>query len=891
MKNKNVVILILIFIALLSFSCRKDKAESEVFSSNWSASVDRTWVGPDFWANRLQDWRVKSGRLECLSTRPMRTVHLLTRRLEERQGFFRSQVRIGWASARQANGDTAAGILFGAGADLDYRAASLIHHSYGKSGGLFAGVDGQGRLFIRDFEKAEEFLCHADEGSPSWIEIELHLSVEPDGNDYRLKMSAKDIETGKEIASLKYSPLPPGRVAGCLALVSHAGEDTENTGRFRFSDWRVSGSKVDAYPERNCGPVLSTQYTLSRKTLKLTAQMMPLGQNDHQTVGLQLKEEDTWNTIAEVQIENPGFIAPFKLEKWDSSQDREYRIAYDLKLGEVDKTYFWQGTIRRDPIEKEEIALAAFACNQHVVKPDRLDWRGVDKGDFPWDWGVWFPHRDLVEHVRQHRPDVLFFSGDQIYEGASPTTPDFEKPFLDYLYKWYLWCLTFRELTAEIPAITIPDDHDVYHGNLWGAAGKATDPGLSGAEAQDTGGYKMPPEFVNMVQRTQTSHLPDPFDPTPVKNNIGVYYTHCQVGGLSMAVLEDRKFKSPPKMLLPQGEIFNGWPQNNEFDPKKDARIPHASLLGDRQLQFLEEWAEDWSEQIWMKAVLSQTIFINLATLPQAAKNDGVVPSLAIPEPGEYVEGDRIVSDMDSNGWPQIGREKAVRKIRKAFAVHIAGDQHLGSTTHYGIEDFRDSNVAICTPAVGNIFPRRWFPPYRGKNQKPGAPKYTGDYEDGFGNKMTVYAVANPRQTQRFPSRLHELVTGYSIIRFHKTTRNFELAVWPYWAEPGRDEPFQGWPLTFNQLDNYGRAAKAYLPAIRVYGMQDPVIQVIQESTRKVVYTLRISGTDFQPKVFKMGTYTLKVGDPDLNQIKVFEGLIAGSRDQVEFLDVYFEQE
>ncbi|NIR43692.1 MAG: hypothetical protein GWM93_16525, partial [Gemmatimonadetes bacterium] len=47
------------------------------------------------------------------------------------------------------------------------------------------------------------------------------------------------------------------------------------------------------------------------------------------------------------------------------------------------------------------------------------------------------------------------------------TAADLEHPFLDYLYKWYLWCWAFRELTAEIPTVTIPDDHDVYQGNLW----------------------------------------------------------------------------------------------------------------------------------------------------------------------------------------------------------------------------------------------------------------------------------------------------------------------------------------------------------------------------------------------------------------------------------------
>ena len=47
-----------------------------------------------------------------------------------------------------------------------------------------------------------------------------------------------------------------------------------------------------------------------------------------------------------------------------------------------------------------------------------------------------------------------------------------------------------------------------------------------------------------MVHRTQVSHMPDPFDPTPVKQGITVYYTELNVGGVSFAVIADRMFKS-----------------------------------------------------------------------------------------------------------------------------------------------------------------------------------------------------------------------------------------------------------------------------------------------------------------------------------------------------------
>ena len=78
---------------------------------------------------------------------------------------------------------------------------------------------------------------------------------------------------------------------------------------------------------------------------------------------------------------------------------------------------------------------------------------------------------------------------------------------------------------------------------------------------------------------------------------------------------------------------------------------------------------------MWMKAVISQTIFANVATLPRGTLSGAVTPTLKVMAPGEYAEGELRVQDHDSNGWPQSGRNKALRAMRKGFAIHIAGDQ------------------------------------------------------------------------------------------------------------------------------------------------------------------------------------------------------------------------
>ncbi len=850
--------------AALLVTCGAGCAPDTSFHSAWGSSPDRRWVGSDFWANRLQDWRVASGRLEAVTPLPMRTVHLLTRRMGEKTGDLSLSVVLGPRDAVGSDGTgSSAGFLIGAGRDLDYRAASLIHHSYGPGAGFYAGVDTDGRVFLRDIEQRDVVILETDTPRGPVDSVSFMLSARHRGSGYEVSLRAALWNAERDTVQITTGGIAEHRLAGNIALVS----DTRGAGgtTFWFSRFTADGPKLRRHADRAAGPVLGTQHTLSRGTLKLTAQFMPIDDAAGHSAELQTRGADDWATVATAPIVAPGYTATFTVRDWDDGRDAPFRVAYDLAARDgTTETHSRGGTIRRNPLDREEIVVAAFTGNHNVQTAVNREW-------FPWDQGVWFPHSDIVGHVRAHDPQFLFFSGDQVYEGASPTRADFEHPYEDYLYKWYLWLWAFGELTAEIPTVTIPDDHDVFHGNVWGAGGRATPRGLTGAAAQDAGGYKLPAEWVNMVQRTQTSHLPDPYDPTPVEQGIGVYYTDLLYGGVSFAVLEDRKFKSAPATLLPVAEIRNGWSLNPQFDATSQADAPAAVLLGDRQLGFLEQWASDWSDGTWMKVVLSQTLFANVATLPVGEQTGSVIPSLEILSEGEHAEGEYMVSDMDSNGWPQMGRNRALRAMRKGFAVHLSGDQHLGSTVQYGIDGWRDARFALCVPSVANFWPRRWYPPEPGANRDEGAPRYTGDYEDGFGNKMTVLAVSNPSRTGREPAALHDRAPGYGIARFNRRTRDVSLAAWPRWADPASGgRPYRGWPITFAQEDNYSPAPVAFLPQIEVSGMEDPVVQVVHEVSGAVVYTIRIRGRRFLPPVYAAGNYTVRVGEPGTERWTAF---------------------
>ena len=84
------------------------------------------------------------------------------------------------------------------------------------------------------------------------------------------------------------------------------------------------------------------------------------------------------------------------------------------------------------------------------------------------------------------------------------------------------------------------------------------------------------------------------------------------------------------------------------------------------------------------------------------------------------------------------------------------------------------------------------------ENRLQGMPKYTGDFEDGFGNKISVYAASNPVFTGLKPSRLYARATGFGVIRFNKKKHTITFECYPRRVETESANQIQypGWPVT-----------------------------------------------------------------------------------------------
>ena len=108
--------------------------------------------------------------------------------------------------------------------------------------------------------------------------------------------------------------------------------------------------------------------------------------------------------------------------------------------------------------------------------------------------------------------------------------------------------------------------------------------------------------------------------------------------------------------------------------------------------------------------------------------------------------------------------------------MHIAGDQHLASTVQYGIDDFNDGPYGICSPGDLKHLPQEMVSAEaRARIRRPARPDNTGEYLDGFGNHMTVHAVANPQQFGVAPNALNERAPGFGLVIFDKKAREDPL--------------------------------------------------------------------------------------------------------------------
>lgn len=730
----------------------------------WRKLHDRVWLSGDVWANPMEDWRIREGSAECSSSGTGRSVHSLTHQITTNR-FFTMKVRLTRVEAHQDDGD--AGFRIGLQSEIkDHRADCFVTQ------GITAGWK-PGKLVLGD-QAAE---CAADLEN-----LDLILRGEPSPKDPGTSIltlhAVKDADPAKPLASLT-KIVPASDMMGNVSLAHNLNSKVAKRGgkggsgaRYRFHDWTLEGPGFTVKPERKFGPILWTMYTLSDSrsdegfVLKLSALTGPMGEKDNKEMELQFKKDGRWETRANATLDPDAWTAVFRIPNWDASNTVPFRVVYTEKLTDgTARKHDWTGSISANPTKP--LRMAGLTCQNDYA----------------------FPYAPVADNLVKLDPDLLFFSGDQLYEGHGGfgvVREPAPRAILNYLRKYYQFGWSFREAMRHAPTVVLPDDHDVFHGNIWGMGGAK----MEGRNTSTMGGYIQPVRMVNAVHRSTLGHHPDAYDPTTALQNMSVYYGDMVYGNVGFAILADRMWKSAPTAVN-----TGGGRQDHVHDKDFDTTAldkPGLELLGARQEKFLEAWGKDWRGHE-LKAVLSQTIFSNMAT-----------------HHGSY--NGYLKADLDSNGWPQTARNRAIEIMRPSMALHINGDQHLGSLIQYGVDKQRDSNWSFCTPAIAAGYPRWWRPDEVGMehaNRPEHGLPFTGEYRDGFGNYVYVYAVENPK-VGKAPNRYdkaHEKGSGFGFITFDTQKKTYLIEAFRFLcdATDGKaTNQFNGWPVTLHQGGNKG---------------------------------------------------------------------------------------
>ena len=60
----------------------------------WRNTNDRVWLGGEFWANPMEDWRIENGWAQCINDAGNRSIHHLTHQITDPQKGFAMAVRL-----------------------------------------------------------------------------------------------------------------------------------------------------------------------------------------------------------------------------------------------------------------------------------------------------------------------------------------------------------------------------------------------------------------------------------------------------------------------------------------------------------------------------------------------------------------------------------------------------------------------------------------------------------------------------------------------------------------------------------------------------------------------------------------------------------------------------
>ena len=122
-----------------------------------------------------------------------------------------------------------------------------------------------------------------------------------------------------------------------------------NLDTYSINDWwnRDKNEIIDLKVPRD-EVIAFALYTVSNKTLKLSAQLFPLFPKETRKIRLEIYKNNTWQEIQDIKINDIGWSGLFRIDNWESDKDIPYRIRHS-------NSAFFEGLIRKDPKNNDVI--------------------------------------------------------------------------------------------------------------------------------------------------------------------------------------------------------------------------------------------------------------------------------------------------------------------------------------------------------------------------------------------------------------------------------------------------------------------------------------------------------------------------------------------------------
>ena len=818
-----------LFVSLIALLLVPTAVAVGQYTSDFDRQPDRVWLGPDLWANPMEDWQVHDGRLECATSAPDRNVQLLTQQLDGRKRAFTASVRLGVIEGNRG----AAGLTVGIHDEInDYRGNLFFGH------GIRAWITTADELVL-----AGTIVKLASRSDLN--DVTLRLDGKPEGGQYALRLVATDTASGKPLGKAT-ARVPSDWVIGNIALAHNPPVKIGNpNARFWFNDWSVSGDKIDDHPDQRFGPILFAMHTLNDTrtadghVMKITAQMPPLGEADSQEVRLEADYGEGFKTLG-------------------TREDRA-RLAH---------RHVPRGTLAGRPRRALPPSLRA---EKYRRPGERLP---VDRHGAP------RPGRPPAGRARLHGPLLpgLSLHAGRSQRGAAEARPAvlLRRPDLRAQRRVRHRARAGRPGDPLLPAQVVPVRLGVARACSatrrpsacpttttcsTATSGAKAGPSRRATDTSSSGGYVEPVRMVNVVHRTNSARTsPTRSTPTPVLRGMTVYYGEMVYGRVSFAMLADRQFKSgpenvedrqPPRRLGRRARLRRE--EDRQARPEAAGRPPAQvpRSLGGRLARRRHE-GRPLADRLCQRrhAPRQRTTTTSRPTSTPAAG-----PSRPATGPSASCARATRCTTTATSTWPRSSSTASMRP--------------------------RDSNWSFCTPAVCSVYQRWWEPDRMGRphTDRPALePAQHGRVSRRIGQldlrlRRGQPPVDRPGQRRTATSGPTLRAGGFANVIVDTAKRTYTCQCYHFLADlrhPKPGDQFAGWPLTIQQKDNYGRHMAGHLPEVSVDGVRNAVLQVYNQKTGELVYALRLTTNHVKPWVFEPGTYTVKLGDPDTGKWKTF---------------------